>query len=106
MILPSWLKRVAIFVVVPAVGGLGLFGLVALSTATPQGGSSGWPITYRSPVSPCSAPQPFNGCGFNYNLGPVLVDYLLWVGLILAIVLIAASIRNRLRAVRRPAVQG
>ena len=83
----------ATYVVAPSVGGLGLFGLMALLTSTPDGGPVGWPLAFRSPISPCPPPdiQPFSGCGFHYDLGLVLVDYWLWVAFDLVMVLVTTT---------------
>jgi hypothetical protein len=51
MALGNWLKGLAVFIVVPAVGGLCLFILANSMTATPEDGTTGWPLTYATPIS-------------------------------------------------------
>ena len=79
--------------------GLGLEALwfVALATRVPGGGSTGFPFRWGSP-SVCSIPNPFNGCGYAYSLPVVALDYAVWTGAILGILVAVVE-----RGCRRPA---
>lgn len=61
--------------------GLVLFGLSLMTTHTPGGSINGYPLTINHPVSPCSTPNPFNGCGFVYDPFVMLLDILFWVAI-------------------------
>ncbi len=77
-------------------GGLLILAVVAFLTRTPEGNSTGFPFVWSSPISPCSQPNPFNGCGFSYSAELILLDYLIWTVLLFALTFIAHRILVRL----------
>lgn len=81
-------RRILLEVVVSSASALPVLGLVAVVTRTPEGNSTGFPLTWSSPVTPCPEPNPFNGCGFSYSLPVVLVDYAVWVVVILTLLVV------------------
>src|SRR5256712_5173909 len=74
--------------------GLPGIGLIALVTRTPEGNSMGFPFAWCAPTSPCLAPNPLNGCGFTYNVPMIALDYAIWHGLILALLVAVQRLRR------------
>ncbi len=82
-------------IVVALLSGLPVLALMALATRTPEGDSTGFPFTWSSPVTACSQPNPFTGCGFSYSVPAILLDYAVWVAAIYALIVVAERLRNR-----------
>src|SRR6266705_1829094 len=59
---------------------LGLVGLGASSTREPWGVYQGFPFPYSYPNPITCRVNPFNGCGYYYDLVMVVLDYLFWLG--------------------------
>ena len=76
-------------------GALLILAVVAFLTRTPEGNSTGFPLPWGSPISPCPEPNPFNGCGFSYSVDIVLLDYLIWAALLFAITFIVHRVLIR-----------
>ncbi len=92
----SRMRRFAIDFVIALPIGLLLLGLTAVATHNSEGGSNGFPLTYGSPVTPCPAPNPFNGCGFSYSAPAILVDYFFWVAIAFMVLFVIDLARTRL----------
>ncbi len=61
-------------------------------------GSRGFPLSYVQPVSDCYGPGLAVGCGIVYNPLNIILDYLIWSGLSLAIVaLVGWAVTRRKR---------
>jgi hypothetical protein len=89
-----WLLTIAAAV---AGGGL-IYVIVAAVTTNPVGASLGFPFTYSTPGPPCASPNPFNGCGFSFNIYPAIADFLVWFGVLLAAITLVQSLRAYHRA--------
>jgi len=79
------------------VAGLGaglIYLLISVVTTNPEGASLGFPFVYNTPVTPCSTPNPFNGCGFLFNPYVAISDYLVWFGLVLASIFLLRLLRR------------
>ncbi len=55
----------------------------------------GFPLTYSRPNVGCQNPNPFNGCGYSYDVLLIALDYLIWLAI--ALVLVSAFTRTRTR---------
>lgn len=86
-----------------ALGAL-LLGVVRLFTQTAEGNSTGFPIPWSKPVTPCSTPTPFNGCGFTYSVSAIIADYLVWTFVSLLVILVVRQILRRVRKSKFPGV--
>ena len=89
------LRSLIIYLLIALVASLGLLGLTAVVTRTPEGNSVGFPLSWSSPNSPCATPTPFNGCGFTYSPAMTVLDFLFWAVLVFAFQLLFHSIRVR-----------
>ncbi len=67
---------------IAALGGALVYLLVEIATRVPPGVSPGFPFVYTTPVTPCSSPNTFDGCGYSFHLGPALADYAIWVAIL------------------------
>ena len=94
-------RGILLEIVVALASGLPVLGLVALATRMPEGNSTGFPFAWSSPVAPCLQPNPFNGCGFSYNISVIVLDYVIWVAVILAIIAVGGLFLRR-RATVQP----
>ncbi len=100
----SRVRRFAIDCVIALPIGLLFLGLTAVATRNSEGGSNGFPLTYGRPVTPCPAPNPFNGCGFSYSAPVILADYLFWVAIASMVLFVIDLARTRrAQTVSRPA---
>ena len=79
-----------------ALGAL-LLGVVRLFTQTPEGNSTGFPIPWSQPVTPCSTPTPFNGCGFTYSVSAIIADYLVWTIVSLFVIFVLRQVIIKMR---------
>jgi hypothetical protein len=75
---------------------LGLVGLAASSTPEPWGVYQGFPFAFSYPNPITCMPNPFNGCGYYYDPVMVALDYLFWLGIAAAAVLVISLFWNRL----------
>lgn len=87
-------KRLLLRIALSLASGALALGLVAVLTRTPAGASTGFPLPWSTPVSPCAAPNPFSGCGFSCSLPIVLLDYGIWVALIFVLLRISEGARS------------
>jgi hypothetical protein len=76
---------------------LGLVGLVASSTREPWGVWQGFPFaySYANPAT-CGIVNPFNGCGYSYDLVMIGLDYVFWLGIAVVGVSMISVFRSRL----------
>ena len=82
-------------VAVSLVSGLGVLGLIALVTRTPEGNSRGFPLMWSAPVTPCPTPNSINGCGFVYSIPMLVLDYTLWAAITFGLLLVVGFLRGR-----------
>jgi hypothetical protein len=82
-------------IVIALLAGLMLLGLTALATRTPEGSFDGFPLTYSVPISSCETPNPFNGCGFSYDMRIIGLDYLFWTALAFALIFLLNVVRAK-----------
>ena len=87
---------------VSLLGGLALFAISVILTRTPEGFITGFPLVYGSLVSICWIPNPFNGCGYSYNMGFMVLDYMIWVGTAFLLALATVRIRSTLNKAQLP----
>lgn len=97
-------RGILLEIVVALASGLPVLGLVVLATRTPEGNSTGFPFAWSSPVAPCLQLNPFNGCGFSYSIPVIVLDYVIWVAVILAIVAVGGLFLRR-RATVQPNIR-
>jgi hypothetical protein len=70
-------------------------GVGALATRTPEGFFQGFPMEYGHQLSSCSIPNPLNGCGFSYDVGVVVLDYLFLSLIFFTFLFAAQAVRTR-----------
>ncbi len=94
MSLLNRVRYLLLSLVIALAAGLLVLGLIALVTRGPAGASTGFPFVWSAPVTPCPAPNPFNGCGFAYNVPIILLDYAIWVAVIFTLLSVSAAGRG------------
>jgi len=88
--------------IVAAAGAGLIYIFVDVATRTTEGTSLGFPFAYNTPAAPCSTPNPFNGCGFSFDVYAAIGDYLVWF----ALLMICLAVIHRMRAALRPPPTG
>ena len=89
-------RRILLVAALSLVLGLAALGWIALDTRAPGGYSTGFPFPWSSPITGCSNPNPFNGCGYSTSVPIIFLDYAVWVAVIFGLLLVLlAGLRGR-----------